>query len=97
MISLRQETERETALVDMLRSPNYHLHGDSDDDQADTISESESNCSEQWYELGWPRTRSSDQSGRCTKETSTCDKIERIFYPKGGGRARSNRKNPSMS
>ena len=22
-----------------------------DDDQADTISESESNCSEQWYEL----------------------------------------------
>ena len=31
--------------------PNFHLHGNSDDDQADTISESESNCSEQWYEL----------------------------------------------
>ena len=32
-------------------APNFHLHGNSDDDQADTISESESNCSEQWYEL----------------------------------------------
>ena len=32
-------------------APNFHLHGNSDDDQADTSSESESNCSEQWYEL----------------------------------------------
>ena len=32
-------------------APNFHLHGNSDDDQADTISESDSNCSEQWYEL----------------------------------------------
>ena len=32
-------------------APNFHLHGNSDDDQADTTSESESNCSEQWYEL----------------------------------------------
>ena len=32
-------------------APNFHLHGDSDDDQKDGISESESNCSEQWYEL----------------------------------------------
>ena len=32
-------------------APNFHLHGNSDDDQSDTISESESNCSEQWYEL----------------------------------------------
>ena len=38
--------------------------------------------------VGWSRTRSSDQSGRCTKETSTCDKIEKIL-PKGGGHARS--------
>ena len=28
---------------------------------------------------GWSRTRSSDQSERCTKETSTCDKIETIL------------------
>ena len=27
-------------------TPNFHLHGDSDDDQEDRISESESNCSE---------------------------------------------------
>ena len=32
-------------------APNFHLHGNSDDDQSDMISESESNCSEQWYEL----------------------------------------------
>ena len=32
-------------------APSFHLDGDSDDDQEDTISESESNCSEQWYEL----------------------------------------------
>ena len=32
-------------------APNFHLHGNSDDDQPDTISESESICSEQWYEL----------------------------------------------
>ena len=32
-------------------APNFHLHGNSDDDQSDTVSESESNCSEQWYEL----------------------------------------------
>ena len=32
-------------------APNFHLHGNSDGDQVDTISESESNCSEQWYEL----------------------------------------------
>ena len=31
-------------------APNFHLHGNSDD-QADTISESESNSSEQSYEL----------------------------------------------
>ena len=32
-------------------APNFHLEGNNDGDQADTISESESNCSEQWYEL----------------------------------------------
>ena len=31
-------------------APNFHPDGDSDDDE-DWISESESNCSEQWYEL----------------------------------------------
>ena len=32
-------------------APNFHLYGHSDVDQDDRISESESNCSEQWYEL----------------------------------------------
>ena len=54
-------------------APNFHLHGNSDDDQSDMISESESNCSEQWYELD-----DQEQEG-CTKETSTCDKIETIL------------------
>ena len=51
MISVKQETERETALVDTLKLRISNLDGDSDDDQEDRISESESNCSEQWYEL----------------------------------------------
>ena len=56
-------------------APNFHLHGNSDDDQADTISESESNCSEQWYELDGQE----QEPLRCTKETSTCDKVETIL------------------
>ena len=32
-------------------APNFHLDGESDDDQEDRISESESNCSESWYDL----------------------------------------------
>ena len=51
MISVRQETEREDRPGGYAEAPNFHLHGNSDDDQADTISESESDCSEQWYEL----------------------------------------------
>ena len=34
-------------LVGYAEAPNFHLRGNIDDDQADTISESESNCSEQ--------------------------------------------------
>ena len=48
-------------------TPNFHLGGDSDDDQEDRISESESNCSEQWYELDGHE-----------QETSTCDKVKKI-------------------
>ena len=60
-------------------APNFHLHGNSDDDQADTISESESKLFRAVVRAGWSKTRSSDQSERCTKETSTCDKIEKIL------------------
>ena len=60
-------------------APNFHLHGNSDDDKAVTISESDSKLFRAVVRVGWPRTRSSDQSERCTTETSTCDKIEKIF------------------
>ena len=76
-------------------APNFHLHGNSDDDQADTTSEDAftHSCTSGHLVVskirvklfravvraGWSRTRSSDQSERCTKETSTCDKIETIL------------------
>ena len=50
MISVRQETARDRP-GGYAEAPNFHLHGISDDDQADMISESESTCSEQWYKL----------------------------------------------
>ena len=56
-------------------APNFHLHGNSDDDQADTISESESNCSEQWYELGGQE----QDTLISLREFSTCDKIATIL------------------
>ena len=90
MIFVSEETERETVLVDTLRTPNFHLHGNSDDDQADTIPESK--LFRAVVRVGWPRTRGSDQSERCTKETST----SRRFYPKGGG-VQGAQENPSKS
>ena len=60
-------------------APNFHLHGNSDDDQADTISEFRVKLFRAVVRVGWPRTRSSDQSERCTKENSTCDKIDKIL------------------
>ena len=66
-------------------APNFHLHGNSFDDQADTISESESNCSEQWYELdGQEQEALRDARKKLQHATKS-----RRFYPKGGGRARS--------
>ena len=88
MISVRQETERETALVDTLRPPNFHLHGNSDDDQADTTSESESNCSEQWYELDGQEQEALISLRDARKKLQHATKSRR-FCPKGGGRARN--------
>ena len=52
MISVKQETALDRP-GGYAEAPNFHLDGDSDDDQEeDRISESEFNCSEQWYELG---------------------------------------------
>ena len=67
-------------------APN--LHGDSDDDQADTISESESNCSEQWYELDGQEQEALISLRDARKKLQHATKSSR-FYPKGGGRARS--------
>ena len=85
MISGKQGTERETALVD---TPNFHLDGDSDDDQEDRISESESNCSEQWYELDGQEQEALISLRDARKKLQHATKSRR-FYPKGGGRARS--------
>ena len=69
-------------------APNFHLHGKSDDDQADTISESESNCSQQWYELDGQEQEALISLRDARKELQHATKSRR-FYPKGGGRARS--------
>ena len=60
-------------------APNFHLDGDSDDDQEDRISESESNGSEQWYELDGQEQEALISLERCTKETSTYDKVKKIL------------------
>ena len=69
-------------------APNFHLHGNSDDDQADTTSESESNCSEQWYELDGQEQEALISLRDAQKKLQHARKSI-IFYPKSGGRARS--------
>ena len=69
-------------------APNFHLHGNSDDDQADTISESESNCSEQWHELDGQEQEALISLRVARKKLQHATKSRR-FYPKGGDRARS--------
>ena len=69
-------------------APNFHLDGNSDDDQADTISESESNCSEQWYELDGQEQEALISLRDARKKLPHATKSGR-FYPKGGGRAMS--------
>ena len=50
MISVKQETARDRP-GGFAEAAKFHLDGDNDDDHEERISESESNCSEQWYEL----------------------------------------------
>ena len=69
-------------------APNFHLHGNSDDDQADTISASESNCSQQWYELDGQEQEALICLRDARKKLQHATKSRRI-NPKGGGRARS--------
>ena len=87
MISVRQETARDRP-GGYAEAPNFHLHVNSDDDQADTISESESKCSDQWYELDGQEQEALISLRDARKKRQHAKKSRR-FYPKGGGRARS--------
>ena len=69
-------------------APNFHLHGNSDDDQADTIPESESTCSEQWYELDGQEQEALISQRDARKKLQHATKSRRCD-PEGGGRARS--------
>ena len=69
-------------------APNFHLHGESDDDQDDMISESESNCSEQWCGLDGQEQEALTSLRDARKKLQHATKSRR-FCPKGGGRARS--------
>ena len=68
-------------------APNFHLDGDSDNDE-DWILGSESNCSEQWYELGGQEQEALISLRDARKKLQHATKSRR-FYPKGGGRTRS--------
>ena len=57
-------------------------------DQADTISESESNCSQQWYELDGQEQETLISLRDARKKLQHATQSRR-FYPKVGGRARS--------
>ena len=83
MISVRQETARDRPGGYAERT-NFHLHGD---DQADTISESQSNCSEQWYELDGQEQEALISLRDARKKLQQATKSRRS-YPNGGGRAR---------
>ena len=69
-------------------APIFHLDGDSDDDQEDRISESASNCSEQWYDLDAQKQEALISLRDARKKLQHATK-SRSFYPKGGGHARS--------
>ena len=71
-----------------VEAPNFHLDGESDDDLVDRISESESNCSESWYDLDAHEQEALISLRDARKKLQHATKSRR-FYPKGGGRARS--------
>ena len=85
MICEQQETEPRDRAGGYAEAPNFHLDGDSDDDE-DSMSESE--CSEQWYELDGQEQEALISLRDARKKLQHATKSRR-FYPKGGGRARS--------
>ena len=88
MISMRQETERETALVDTLRPRIYIFMETVMMIKLTRFPESESNCLEQWYALDGQEQETLISLRGARKKLQHATKSRR-FYPKGGGRARS--------
>ena len=88
MISVRQETERETALVDTLR-PRISIFMETVMMIKLTRFQNQSqNCSEQWYESDGQEPEALISLRDARKKLQHATKSRR-FYPKGGGRARS--------
>ena len=87
-ISVRQETERETALVDTLKPRISICMEKVMMIKLTHTSESESNCSEQWYELDGQEQEALISLRDARKKLQHATKSRR-FYPKGGGRGRA--------
>ena len=81
MISVRQGDTTRDRPGGYAEAPNFHLHGNSEDDQADKISESESNYSEQWYELDGQEQEALISLRDAPKKLQHATKSRR-FYPK---------------
>ena len=75
---------------------NFHFDSDSGDDQEDMISESESNCSEQWYELDGQEQKALISLRDARKKLQHATKSRR-FYPKSGEAVPGAQENPSTS
>ena len=76
-------------------APNFPLHGNSDDDQADMISESESKSSQQWYEFDGQEPEALTSLRDARKKLQHATKSRR-FYPKVEA-VQGAQDNPSMS
>ena len=88
MISVKKETERETALVDTLR-PRISISMETVVMTKRTgLQYQKSNCSEQWYELDAQEQEALISLRDARKKLQRATKSRR-FYSKGGGRARS--------
>ena len=60
-------------------APNFHLDGTVMMTKWPRISESESTCSEQWYELDAQEQDALISLRDARKKTSTCDEVEKIL------------------
>ena len=70
-------------------APNFHLAGESDDDQVDRISESELNCSESWYDLDAQEQEALISLRDARKKLQHATKVKKILSKRRCGLARS--------